>query len=248
MPQSESCSVVEPLVLEQVPDGNKTVTLFSARYHYGRKQFDGYVQSGAFGVARSLSLPAANAALACANWVHGWITDNQRTWLYNAAAAVKRPAVIAELGAWKGKSTIILGWGSKSAGRASVYSIDPHAATPLYWIEHGGIPVSTWEQHQANIIAAGVADVVIPIRDDCEAVLSYMHTRNIGLLFIDGDHDFAARDAAHWWPLVAPGGWLALHDTQREEVGKAIELLGATGQFSEPVHVDSMAVLRRSES
>jgi predicted O-methyltransferase YrrM len=246
VPQSESCEVIEPLVLEQVPDGDKRVILFAARYHYGRKTFDGYVSTGVRAASRSLTLPPATAALACANWVHGWITDKQRTWLYNTAGTIKRPAVIVEIGAWKGKSSILLGWGSKSGDCARVYSIDPHAATPLYWIQHGGVPVSTWEQYQANIMAAGVADVVIPIRDSSENVVKYMHTSNIGLLFVDGDHDFAAQDVMHWWPLVAVGGWLALHDAQRAEVGKAVELMRDTGSFSEPDTIDSMVVMRRT--
>lgn len=246
MPQREQCHTVEPMILEHVPFGEGHIDLFDAKYHYKRKLFWGYTYIGDEVKCVEVTLQPPRAALVCSAWIHGWITDDQRTWLYKTASDCPRDEVIVEIGAWKGKSTVILAWGSKSGNRAHVISIDPHEATPAYWIERGGTPVCTWEQYKANIEASGVADVVVPYRTTSLKALEHLNNQPVYLLFIDGDHDYAAQDADAWQRTVVKGGYIALHDSKRREVQCAVTLLKKTKKFEEVRTLDNMIVLERT--
>ena len=71
---------------------------------------------------------------------------------------------------------------------------------------------------------------------------------NIGLLFVDGHHDYAAQDVAHWIDRIVPGGVLALHDKQYANVQAAIASVDECGLFEHAEDVDNMAVYKRKGS
>jgi len=70
--------------------------------------------------------------------------------------------VIVEIGSWKGRSTIVLAAGARAGAGGPVYAVDPHQGLP----QRGGEP--TFAAFQANIAAAGVADLVRPLQQ-CSA-------------------------------------------------------------------------------
>lgn len=245
MTQLTTCDIVEPLVLEHVPFEGKWITLFDARYNYTAKQFEGYAQFTG-GVRRvGVSLTPRRAVEALSKWVHGWITGDQIARLFKLAAGIARDQRIVELGSWKGKSTLALGWGSKSGNSAQVWAVDPHTGTSRYWLWYNkGVPGSTYAQHRANIVAGGVDDIVYTLVETGLAAAG-MIRQPVGLLFVDADHDYAAQDVCAWLPKVAPGGWVALHDTQYPSVCAAIEIINETGEFGGRTDVDNMAVFQR---
>lgn len=143
----------------------------------------------------------------------GWLTIAEGTFLYDRAKEVAKGHAIVEIGSWKGKSTICLGKGAQEGNNAKVYAVDPHTGSP----EHQAMfnhPVDTYQEFLENIKTACVDQVIVPIRKTSkDAAVDF--DQPIGLLFIDGDHDFQAvkLDYELWFPKVANGGVIALHDT-----------------------------------
>lgn len=249
MPQQNLSRHVEPLIFERqtvTVDGREIVTvLFDARYDYSAKCFRGYALVGEHVTQAEIALPPDQAALAVSSWIHGWLFPAQRTKLYHLALSVPKGQIIVEIGSWKGKSTAILGWGSKAGNRVEVWAIDPHEATPQYWILHnGGVSDSTWAQFSANMTAGGLDDVVFPLTVPSQAAARLIR-QPIGLLFLDGDHHYAALDVALWIDKIAPGGWIVLHDTNYPTVQAGLVLLAESGQFSAPEMIDNMAICQR---
>jgi len=124
----------------------------------------------------------------------GWLNDNEADELRRLATA----KVVLELGAWKGRSTIVLAETARL-----VISID----------KHGGISVaadsgSSLDQYLANI--KGIANI-IPIIGDWNQVVPFL-VPVFGLVYVDGNHDaesaesdlllaseFSCTIAAHDW-------------------------------------------------
>lgn len=132
--------------------------------------------------------------------VEGWCRPAERHLLYTLARSGPAEGAIVEIGSWKGLSTIYLAAGSKRAGRERVTAIDPftHSLTDFH----------------ANILRAGVADWVDPVEGESASVARDWDGRPIRLLYIDGDHSYAAvrQDYESWQHRVVPGGVIVFHD------------------------------------
>ena len=128
-----------------------------------------------------------------------------------------------EIGAYKGRSTWYIARALEDAGSADrVLSIDPHLE-------------GTQEEFARNLAATGIGE-----RVDARAAYSHEVVRDVdspvGLLWIDGDHSYEGvrRDFEEWFPKVAVGGWIALHDTVDLWYGPtrlARELMGSRGDL-----------------
>ena len=115
--------------------------------------------------------------------VGGWLSDEEADFLRGLAAECAGD--IVEIGAYHGRSTIALAWGAQTRG-AVVYSIDPH-------LEHvqGGITFTHEDGaiYLRHLIDAGVLDIVKPVMLPSALVKPIP---SAGLVFIDGDHAYAA--------------------------------------------------------
>jgi predicted O-methyltransferase YrrM len=249
LPQQNISPLVEPLHFEhqRVTVGDKVIetALFNVHYDYGARLFRGYALVDGQIQRAECALKPHEAACAVSGWVHGWISGAQRTKLFHLAQECPKGQIIVEIGSWKGKSTAILGWGSKAGQKMLVWAIDPHEATPAYWIIHnGGEPQSSYPQFAANLNAGGLLDVVMPLTMPSQQAASILR-EPVGVLFIDGDHHYAALDVTLWASHVVLGGWIALHDINMSYVQTALALLQETGQFGAVETVDSMVVCQR---
>ena len=131
-------------------------------------------------------------------------------------------ATFVEIGAWCGKSTVYLGAAAEETG-AVLFSLDHH---------HGSEENQAgWEHHDASLVDpttgridtlpfwrrtiadAGLEPSVVGLVGDSGTVSARWHTA-VAFCFIDGGHgsDPAWVDYRGWAPLVADGGWLAIHD------------------------------------
>ncbi len=130
----------------------------------------------------------------------GWLSYEEGETLYELAQACTGRGVIVEIGSWKGKSTTCLGLGSRAGNSIPIFAVDRHLGTFPEW--------------QANVTAAGIDDLVTPIRGLSQEVVADFH-EEIELLFIDGAHtyDLVLADWDLWVPKVVPGGVVAMHDT-----------------------------------
>ena len=140
--------------------------------------------------------------------VEGWLSPGEAAALFACARRCRGRGVIVEIGSWQGRSTIVLAAGTRAGAGTPVYAVDPHQGLPQF----GGTP--TFAAFQANIAAAGVADLVRPIQQ-CSADAARGFTWPIELIYIDGAHDHAAvlADFTAWFPKVLDGGVMAFHDT-----------------------------------
>jgi predicted O-methyltransferase YrrM len=154
--------------------------------------------------------------------LEGYLSTPKVRLLYDAAAASAGRGAIAEVGSWKGKSTVALALGARRAGhRQPLYAIDHHAGVAEdtragTWTPQG----STWAAFLATIRRAGVEDRVHPLKMDSLSGARWLAERAVPveLLFIDGAHDeeSVVRDLEAFFPLVLPGGWIALDDAKPE--------------------------------
>ncbi len=129
--------------------------------------------------------------------VDGWLTDREVEFLAAAAAFPTAEGEILELGAFHGKSTIVLALAAQLSDRARVTSIDPLEAPELH----------------TNLQAAGVASDVDAI-DVFSFDMYQSWNRPLRLLWNDGANDIATvrDDIKAFLPHLADRGIIAFHD------------------------------------
>jgi predicted O-methyltransferase YrrM len=151
--------------------------------------------------------------------IDGWFSRDATRALYRTVRRAAGPGDIAEIGSWKGRSTVVMGLALKD-GKVTdckIYAVDHHQGSEEHQevIAHQG---STLPIFQRNIWALGVADMVQPLvmrSDEAAKFLAGAGVR-LRLLFIDGAHDEESvrQDIRQFLPLVNPRGIIALHDCE----------------------------------
>ena len=109
-----------------------------------------------------------------------------------------------EIGAYKGRSTWYLAKALEDARSPyKVISIDPHDEPE---------PRASYFE---TIGESGLRERVDPRVGRSHDVAATYGDEPIGMLWIDGDHSYEAvkQDFDDWFPRLAVGGWLAIHDT-----------------------------------
>lgn len=171
--------------------------------------------------------------------VDGWLSRNEEAILFRLARAVPREDCIVELGSWLGRSTILLGGGSKTGNGAAVFAVDYFRAAEEHraFLEArvGEIARDYWDQFHANMRAAGIDGQVRAIRSDTAEAGDNWSGPPVGLLFVDADHSYTAvsRDWASWHTRLAPRGIAAFHDYANPayEVTRFVDELVAAGRL-----------------
>jgi hypothetical protein len=163
----------------------------------------------------------ADAALAAAAGVEGWLSDALARRLWARAAAARGPVV--EIGSFRGRSTIVL-----ASAAPAVVAIDPHAGSDRGPQEIAPDAARGDEDHaafRANLERAGVAERVHHVRRPSADAHSDIDGP-VALVFVDGAHRFgpARADLAGWGGRVAPGGAMLVHDAF-SSVGVTLALL-----------------------
>jgi predicted O-methyltransferase YrrM len=135
--------------------------------------------------------------------VPGWLTAEEGQRLAYLASQVPKDHAIVEIGSYAGRSTSFLASGSEYGQQAHVFAVD-------VWKHGGGCPLEIFEQHLDSL---GLRRRVQPLPGRSSDVSRWWQ-RPIGLLFIDGAHDWenVKLDYESWVPHLAPGAWIAVHD------------------------------------
>lgn len=142
--------------------------------------------------------------------IEGWLWNDEPVALIHLPLLIDHlPGAIVEIGSYRGKSTVALGFGSAllSSAKRPIYAIDPFIPDNNTYF--GNYFEIFWN----NITNAGLASYVIPImKYSTEAY--YDCPSSIALLFIDGNHEYSAvkHDIVHYVPRVVKGGFIAFHD------------------------------------
>lgn len=143
------------------------------------------------------------------------MTTGQAAALYDAAATCPAPGTIAEIGSYRGRSTIVLA--SAAPPGVEIIAIDPHAGNDRGPQELEGFEEEAADDNVAfrrNLDAAGVADRVRHVREFSDRAHAEIEGE-LDVLYIDGAHRYspARRDIATWGSRVRDGGTMLIHDS-----------------------------------
>jgi len=133
------------------------------------------------------------------------MTQEQGLALWNAARRLGEGDLIVEIGSHQGRSTTVLGAAARTVG-AKVVAVDPFVDGKLF----GGSP--TRQRFEANIEAAEL-DGVVELVAEYSTAKRPSWNRPIGLLYIDGKHDYwTYTDDLRWSEHLPAGGEILVHD------------------------------------
>lgn len=136
-----------------------------------------------------------------ADRIPGWLTREQGAALHEAASSAPADLPVVEIGSHHGRSTVVL---AHAAHR--VVAIDPF---PADW-RYGA--AGTEATFRENLVTAGLADrVELRVTTSRDARETWEGT--VGLVYVDGKHDYwSARHDLGWAAFLPPGGWILVHD------------------------------------
>ncbi|MBE9039449.1 class I SAM-dependent methyltransferase [Oscillatoriales cyanobacterium LEGE 11467] len=193
---------------------------------YGKKMgalFEGLVR----GTAESSSTPRNNAEQIATSPVssyqsikpavdaiEGFLVPGQEKYLFDKVKSMPEDATIVEIGSFRGRSTVAMAYACVGTKR-KIYCIDP-------WNFKGSksFPENMFEIWTENIKRNGLDSYVTPLKGYSRDILSrwpeLAGNQQIDFIFIDGGHEYedVLPDFQLAFPLVKPGGWIALHDVR----------------------------------
>ncbi len=160
-----------------------------------------------------------DAVAILARLVDGWFSQDEIRLLYRTVRGTVGPGDIAEIGSWKGRTTVVTGLALKDGNitDCKLYAIDHHQGSG----EHHDLIAqegSTLPIFRRNVRTLGVADVVQEVVMHSDGAARFLAGKGVRLrlLFIDGAHDEESvrGDIRGFLPLVNPRGIIALHDCE----------------------------------
>lgn len=152
--------------------------------------------------------------------IDGWLSPAEAVALYLTARATPRQdVVLCEIGSWLGKSSYVLARALDGKPNSVLYCIDPFDGSgdtlsqPTYNNARAHSSKSLLDQFTENMQRFGTLDRICIIPSSSQQA-NETFSRQIDLLFIDGNHDYEAvrDDFLLWSPRVRPGGWIVFHD------------------------------------
>ena len=142
--------------------------------------------------------------------VSGWLTEREIRFLATAAACPTAEGSILEIGAYKGKSTIVIAETSREVPNQHFETVDP-------------FPNGIQAECMANLERAGVLNRV---RVNAMTSSKFIQTwdRPVRMLFHDGSNetDVVAADIAALTPYFVDGAILAFHDVLNASGDRAV--------------------------
>ncbi len=183
--------------------------------------------------------------------IMGWFTEHEARLLLDTAERAlhetSEDCAVVEIGSYYGRSTVLLASAVQDlrpAGRLT--AIDPHDGLISMSGQDDERGPSTYEAFCRSLRAAGVRDVVEVVRQRSVAVV---WGEPIGLLFIDGLHDYDSvrADFEHFREWVAPGGFVAFHDYAPGFPGvtRFVDELRGDPEYRDQDRAGDLIVLRR---
>jgi glycosyltransferase involved in cell wall biosynthesis len=144
--------------------------------------------------------------------VEGFMIPGQEEYLFNKVQSLPDNAVIVEIGSFKGRSTVAMGYACVGTNR-KIYSIDTWDGNNSDFSERQFFEV--WQQ---NVRVNGIEQYVTPLRGYSHNILERWDEitggKEIDFIFIDGSHQYldVLKDFELSFPLLKDGGWIAFHD------------------------------------
>jgi predicted O-methyltransferase YrrM len=168
--------------------------------------------------------------------IAGWLSRDQATVLYDAAAALPSGSTAVEIGSHQGRSTVVLAAGLTSGSR--LVAVDPFDTT---WRYGGPDTRRLLEEHLAT---AGVTERV-EVRAETSRAARAAYDGPVDLLYVDGKHDYwTVRDDLRWADRVPAGGTVLVHDAF-SSFGVTVGLLRTLATSSDLAYVGRTGSLAR---
>lgn len=144
--------------------------------------------------------------------VDGWLTEREIAFLALLAACPTCEGDILEIGAYRGKSTIVLAKAAELAGGNRVATVDPLPDEGPMGRRSDDLP-SAREQLEANLRRAEVAERV-EVHQCYSQDIARRWNRPLRLLWLDGaeSYDVVRDDIEMLSPWLADCGIIAMHD------------------------------------
>lgn len=140
--------------------------------------------------------------------VQSAVTLDECLSLYSEAllAFERGPGVAVELGAWLGRTSLVLAHACQAFGRV-LHSVDPWCT----YTSPAGTQHPSFDAWQRNVRAH--ESRIVAHRATSEATArAWSAGPSVRVLFVDADHTKADRDWAAWSPHLTPGALVAWHD------------------------------------
>lgn len=189
------------------------------------------------------------AILQLSRIVPGMFRHDEILLLYRTARDAPGPGDLAEIGSWRGRTSVVQALGLQDAGTtdARIFAIDHHRGSDGSEdkIAREGPNLPHFLQNVRRLGVSGLVEEMVMSSDQAAEALAARGIR-LRMLFIDGAHDEESvrSDIRCFLPLVNPGGIIAFHDCEpdgafpgvwkayqaelsarTEEVGRATSLL-----------------------
>jgi predicted O-methyltransferase YrrM len=171
-------------------------------------------QSGVLSDFRKATVKTDNfaAVKSAVERIEGLLVPGQEEFLFNKVKSLPEDAVIVEIGAYQGRSTVAMGYACAGTDR-KIYCIDTWNGNDSDFDKRGFFRL--WRE---NITKNGLFKYVVPLQGYSNDVLSRWEEltggKKIDFIFIDGSHQYpdVLKDFKLSYPLVKEGGWIAFHD------------------------------------
>lgn len=197
--------------------------------------------------------------LAMPHDVQGWHSQHS---VFDRLISEASPAVIIEVGSWKGASAIHMADITHMRfTQSKIYCVDTwlggidhelhqEVETSVLQREHG-YP-GLYFQFLTNVYRAGFKDRIVPIPQTSINGARFLHAHGVvaDLIYIDGSHEYpdALIDMDMYWKLLRPGGIMFGDDIGFDGVARSIaEFCKHTGLTCEII-ADNFWVLRKPAS
>jgi len=153
----------------------------------------------------------AKNALAISKKIDGFLKDSEALFLYKSVFALKKKAIIVEIGSYMGRSTILMALALRDSmnSESRVYAVDPFVGST----EHDS--KSTFGTFENHVTEIGVDDYIHVIKSTSQlAAEKWSISDKIDFLWIDGGHEYEyiSMDLSFWYRHVRPGAVIAVHD------------------------------------
>jgi predicted O-methyltransferase YrrM len=195
------------------------------------------------------------------NNVKGFLDDTEGQRLHLLALEAGEHGPCLEIGSYCGKSALYLGAACRE-NRTVLFSIDHHRGSeeqqpgqsffdPELWSPHSGT-IDTISYFRRTIQRADLEDVVLPIVCRSSVAARFWQIP-LGLVFIDGSHDYESvlADFIGWKDHLVPGGYLIFHDIYTDVAKgglapyKVYQLARTDNGFEERPMTHSLGVLKK---
>jgi predicted O-methyltransferase YrrM len=177
--------------------------------------------------------------------VEGQILDREICQLAVLAGDVPADQAIVEVGSFRGRSAGALALGSREGHGSRVYCIDPHVE--FTGLRGGCYGPPDQAALYSNLTRLGIGEVVSVISLPSAQAAKAWPAQSVGLLWIDGDHRYDAvlEDFTAWYPYVVPGGVIAMHDVDLDDVRRVVDWALRERMLEALDRVETMAWFRK---